>query len=152
MSPSKISRRIFLDRMSWVERMLAQIRALPLEDPQAFLADPRNVATAESCLRRALEAILDAGRHILARGFGKGVSEYRQIASELQDSGVLTAEHKALLAILAGYRNRMVHFYHELSADELFQICAGQLGDLTAVQDALRAWYDRHPELVDPSL
>jgi hypothetical protein len=46
----------------------------------------------------------------------------------------------------------MVHFYHEISADELQQICAGQIGDITAIRAALLAWYDRHQELVDPAL
>jgi uncharacterized protein YutE (UPF0331/DUF86 family) len=152
MSPSKISKRIFLDRLAWVDRMIAQIRALPLADPPAFLADSRNVATAESCLRRALEAVFDVGRHILARGFGKGVSEYKEIASGLQESGVLNSEQKRLLDILAGYRNRMVHFYHEISTDELLQICFGQLGDILEIQDALRSWHDLHPEMIDPAL
>ena len=38
-----------------VDQMLAEIRALPLESQAAFLADRRNIHTAESCLRRALE-------------------------------------------------------------------------------------------------
>ena len=152
MSPSKISKRIFLDRLAWVNRMVAQIRALPLADPTAFMADSRNVSTAESCLRRGLEALFDLGRHILARAFGKGISEYKEIASGLQEMGVLNAGQKRLLDILAGYRNRMVHFYHEISAEELLEICAGQLGDITAIRDALRAWYDLHPELIDLTL
>jgi uncharacterized protein YutE (UPF0331/DUF86 family) len=152
MSPSKVSRRIFLDRLAWVDRMLAQIRALPLADPRDFLADSRNVATAESCLRRALEALFDLGRHVLARGFGKGVSEYKEIASGLKESGVLNSEEKALLDILAGYRNRMVHFYHEISSEELLQICAGQLDDVVKVRDAFRSWYQLHPEMTDPAL
>jgi uncharacterized protein YutE (UPF0331/DUF86 family) len=137
MSPSKISKRIFL--------VIAQITSLPLSDRDAFMSDSRNLWTAESCLRRALEALFDVGRHILAGAFGKGVSEYKEIASGLLECGVLTAEQKAQLSILAGYRNRMVHF-------ELQQICAEQLGDITAIQDALLAWYDRHQELVDPAL
>ncbi|MCS7220425.1 MAG: hypothetical protein RML36_01005 [Anaerolineae bacterium] len=74
--PGKISRRIAYDRLAWVERMLSEIRALPLDSREAFLADRRNIWAAESCLRRALEALLDIGRHILARGFGVGVTEY----------------------------------------------------------------------------
>lgn len=63
----------------------------------------RNLWTVESCLRRALEALFDVGRHILAGAFGKGVSEYKEIASGLLECGVLTPEQKALLSILAGY-------------------------------------------------
>ncbi len=152
MSPAKISRRIFLDRVDWVNRMIAQIRALPLSDRPAFMADARNIWTAESCLRRALEAIFDAGRHTLAKGFGSGVSEYREIADGLAERGVLTEEQASLMRILAGYRNRLVHFYHEVSSEELFQICAAQLGDVIALTDALLQWFNAHPELVDPGL
>lgn len=66
MTAGQISRRVVVDRIAWVERMLNEIRSLPLEDHQAFFADTRNVWTAESCLRRGLEALLDLGRHILA--------------------------------------------------------------------------------------
>ncbi|MGO9412766.1 MAG: HepT-like ribonuclease domain-containing protein [Spirochaetia bacterium] len=57
-----------------------------------------------------------------------------------------------VLKLLAGYRNRLVHFYHEVSHDELYQICSAQPGDVTATRDALREWFDSHPQLVDDAL
>ena len=63
----KISRRVLQDRLNYVEQMIEKITALPLADRAAFFADERNVWTVDSCLRRALEALLDAGRHILAK-------------------------------------------------------------------------------------
>ena len=152
MSPSKISRRVFLDRVAWVERMVDQVRQLPLLTMQSFTGDIRNVLSAESCLRRGLEALFDVGRHILARGFGAGVSEYREIADGLAARGVLTREQGELLKLLAGYRNRLVHFYHEVSTEELYQVCSGQLSDITMLTGALRAWFASHQELVDSSL
>ncbi len=38
--------------------MLAEARALPLGSVEAFRADPRNVAAADSYVRRALEVLL----------------------------------------------------------------------------------------------
>lgn len=72
MTPSFISRRIVKDRLALIDQELHLIRSLPLADRQAFFADVRNARTAESCLRYALEALFDIGRHILAKGFGKG--------------------------------------------------------------------------------
>jgi uncharacterized protein YutE (UPF0331/DUF86 family) len=152
MSPSRISRRIVIDRLAWIERMIAQIRALPVHDRSAFLADSRNVWTAESCIRRALEAVFDLGRHLLARGFGIGVSEYKEIADSLASSDVVSKSHADLMKMLAGYRNRLVHFYHEVSADELFEICSTELADVVLVQNAFRYWVDTHPELIDDKL
>jgi len=152
MTPGQISGRVVSERLAWIERMLARIRSLPLQDKQAFRADPRNVAAAESYLRRALEALLDLGRHILAKGLGYGVSEYKQIAAKLHELHVLAEPERNLLVQLAGYRNRLVHFYHEIGEDELFQICAGELGDLEKVTNAIKRWIRAHPEKMDETL
>ena len=83
MTPGRLSKRVVSDRLSWVERMVQEMQALPLKDQEAFFADRRNIWAAESCLRRGLEALFDLGRHILAKGFGLGISEYKEIASGL---------------------------------------------------------------------
>ena len=69
MTPGRIYKRTVVDRLAWVERMLAEIKELPLHDRDLFFEDRRNLATAESCLRRALEALLALERHMLAKGF-----------------------------------------------------------------------------------
>jgi uncharacterized protein YutE (UPF0331/DUF86 family) len=152
MTPARLSKRVVSDRLAWVARMMAEIRALPLADREAFFADSRNVWAAESCLRRALEALFDLGRHILVKGFALGVSEYKEIASSLEDAGVLAGEEAALLRILAGYRNRLVHFYHEVGPDELYEICAERLPDLERIVAAYRRWLNHHPDRLDETL
>jgi len=152
MSPGKISKRVFADRLSWIDKMIRQIELLPLENYEAFASDQRNIWAAESCLRRSLEALMDLGRHVLAKGFSMGVTEYRQIASGLEEKGILNHTESAKLGLLAGYRNRMVHFYHEISDKELYEICSSQLSDITDVAQAIKRWINDHPELVDSGL
>ena len=152
MSGGRTSARIVADRLAWVDGMVAEVRALPLQDRAVFFSDRRNRWAAESCLRRALEALLDLGRHLLAKRFGDGVSEYREIAQRLQEEGLLSEAEATVLRQLAGYRNRMVHYYHEIGEDELYQICAEQLGDVERVASALRCWLRAHPEALDTSL
>lgn len=152
MMPEPLSRRVLVDRLRWVDEMVAEIERLPLNDARAFLADNRNVFTAESCLRRALEALLDCGRHILAKGFAVGATEYKEVAARLGENGVLSPENTACLRIMAGYRNRLVHFYHEVSHEELYEICSTQLGDITTVANDFRRWIQSRPELLDDSL
>lgn len=132
--------------------MVAGIRALPLVDREQFFADERNLATAESYLRRALEALFDLGRHILAKGFAIGVSEHKEIATALHEAAVLQPLQADLLRTLAGYRNRMVHFYHEVTAEELYEICTHHLGDVEAVASGLRQWLLDHPDRMDDAL
>lgn len=132
--------------------MLREIRALPLGSKNVFMQDFRNVWTAESCLRRALEALFDMGRHIVAKGFGTGVTEYKEIAAALQRHDVISFEEMILMRKLAGYRNRLVHFYHDVNADELYEICVSQLGDVERVAGVLRLWLGNHSELLDEIL
>ena len=152
MTPDKISKHVTSDRLAWVERMLGEIRSLPLDSPQAFFADQRNLWAAESCLRRALEALFDLGRHIIAKGFGLAVSEYKEIASALKEQGVLAQNDAELLRTLAGYRNRLVHFYHEVSPQELYDICSQRLGEVEHLAFVLREWLRQHPAYLDETL
>jgi len=152
MTPTAISKRVVADRLDLIDSLLREIRSLPLENQSGFFADRRNIWSAESCLRRSLEALFDVGRHILAKGFGSGVSEYKEIPLRLQEKTVLTETEAKLLTVLAVYRNRLVHFYHEVSALELFEICSRQLGDLEVIRNAYRRWMKDHPEKVDSSL
>lgn len=152
MMPEPISRRVIVDRLAWVTDMIDEIQRLPLDDREQFLADSRNVYTAESCLRRALEALLDCGRHILAKAFAVGATEYKEIAVRLGEMGVLSPDDANRLRIMAGYRNRLVHFYHEVSHEELFEICSRQLSDITAVADGFRKWVNANEAMIDDGI
>ncbi len=152
MMPGPVSRRVIVDRLGWVAEMVKEIDRLPLDDRDAFLADNRNVFTAESCLRRAREALLDCGRHVLVKAFAIGATEYKEVAARLGQTGVLSSDDTTRLRLMAGYRNRLVHFYHEVSHEELFDICTNHLADVIAVAAGIRNWMESHPELVDNSL
>ena len=110
------------------------------------------MAAAESYLRRALEALLDLGRHVLAKGLGEGALEYKQIALGLRRADVLDEACGEVLYEMAGYRNRLTHFYDEVTTAELFDICAQRSADIRRVRDAMLDWLRRHPELVDGEL
>lgn len=89
MSPGGLSEKVVSERSDWVREMLERIRGLPLYSLDAFTSDHRNVDSAESCLRRCLEALLDLGRHVLAKGFGDAPAEYKAVATRLGERGVL---------------------------------------------------------------
>ena len=143
MTKGKIRREVVTQRILWVREMLAGIRALPTRTKEEFLRKRHHVAAAESYLRRALEALFDLGRHVLAKGFGLPYTEYKEVARGLQETGVLDGQPAQLIERMAGYRNRMVHFYHELTADELYEICHDHLGEIEQVLDAMVEWCRR---------
>lgn len=152
MTPSRLREKVIVERTAWIRKMIEGIQALPFDSKESFLSDPRNVASAESYLRRALEALMDLGRHVLAKGFGKAVTEYKEIPRELHREGVLGPTDTSRMHELAGYRNRMVHFYDEVTADELYHICHDQLGDVERILAAILKWINSNPEFLDRSL
>jgi uncharacterized protein YutE (UPF0331/DUF86 family) len=152
MESGKPNQKVIADRLDFMMRMLADIRSLPLSSLEEFMQDRRNIGAAESCLRRALEALLDLARHLLAKVFGLGVTEYKKVADGLEQHGILSRESARKLRILAGYRNRLVHFYHEVSAEELYLICSEELDDLVNVRDALVDWIKANPQFIDTTI
>lgn len=152
MTPDRLSRKVVTERSDWVREMLERIRMLPLASLEDFASDQRNVDAAESCLRRALEALLDLGRHTLAKGFGDAPAEYRQVAERLGTQGVLMEDEAALFVKMAGYRNRIVHFYDRVSDAELYELCSSRLTDVEVVLGGLHRWIRDHPDMIDSSV
>ena len=152
MSPSKLREKVITERTEWIDNMVAGVKRLQLGSYEEFIESPVTVAAAESYLRRALEALLDMGRHILAKGFGRAVAEYKLISTELEKTGVLTSDTAKMLRILAGYRNRMVHFYHEISSQELYEICTKDMEDIEEVLKGMLTWINEHPEMIDRTI
>lgn len=139
MTTGPVDLKVVSDALASLASCLADLRALPHESLAEFTADRRNPAAAESLLRRALQAIFDLLRHLLAKGQGQGVLQYKQVAALAAQQGLVSEPRLAsLLTELAGYRNRMVHFYTEVSPDELFEILRSDLGDLEAIAEELR--------------
>ncbi len=105
-----------------IEQKLSLIQELPFAlqmlagiEEEEFLKDKRNPAVVESYLRRSLEAMFDIGRHIIAKSYGAKELEYKKIAIELGEKGVVHKEHSRILLKMAGYRDRMVHLYFEVT-------------------------------------
>jgi uncharacterized protein YutE (UPF0331/DUF86 family) len=152
MTPALIRSSVVAERLAWVRRMVSQMRDLPLDTLDTFLEDSRNVGAAESYLRRGIEALLDLGRHILAKGFAVAASEYKEIGLKLVEQGVLCPEDGQLMRRIAGYRNRMVHFYNEVSSKELYLLSTHHVDDIEHLCDVITAWLRQHPEKMDQTV
>jgi uncharacterized protein YutE (UPF0331/DUF86 family) len=152
MTPGLVSEKVVLSKLGALNEMLAGIATLPLASEGAFLADPRMVAAGESFLRRALEALLDLARHILAKGFGDVVPEYAALGPALARHGIVGEEIGARLRVMGGYRNRLVHGYEEVGGAELYRILTRDLRDLAATAETMRAWLAANPDRLDRRL
>jgi uncharacterized protein YutE (UPF0331/DUF86 family) len=139
-SPARIDPAVAATKAEVVRTMLRSIESLPLSSREAFVDHPHAPAAGESYLRRSLEALLDLGRHLLAKGFGVAVVEYKEIPRRLREHGVIDREQETVFISMAGYRNRLVHSYDEVGPEVLFTILTDHQGDIVSITDTLTAW------------
>jgi len=118
-----------LELLRFIEACLKELKPFSTVSVEEFLRDKKNPPFVESYLRRALEAVFDIGRHILAKTYGFKEIEYKVIAKELGERGIISRELSDTLYVMAGYRNRMVHFYREITPEELYSIAINNLKD-----------------------
>jgi len=119
-----------LQLIRFIESCCQELKPFSAVSENEFLSDKKNPPFVESYLRRSLEAVFDIGRHILSKTSGFKEIEYKTIAKELGSNRVVTKELSAVLITMAGYRNRMVHFYREITPPELYQIAKDNLNDI----------------------
>jgi len=140
MTPGDINEQVVSQRASWVLEMIDALRELPLANKEEFFHNKHNLAAAESYLRRSLEALFDIGRHILVKHFAYPAAEYKEIARGLAEKKVIGGTELELMRKMAGYRNRMVHFYHEITPEELHDVCLNHLDELKLLLETLLQW------------
>jgi uncharacterized protein YutE (UPF0331/DUF86 family) len=88
----------------------------------------------------------------LAKGFADGVTEYKEIVTRLHRHGVLNRDETELMYKMAGYRNRLVHLYHEVTELELYQICTDHRNEMLLICNIYQRWLEEHPEKVERKL
>lgn len=126
---SNLNTKLLEDRLGFINEAAIRLKRLSTFSLDEFLRDD-TPAIAESYLRRCLEAVFDIGRHITAKLGGKASVEYKEIARALADKGVISQDCAQTLMLMAGYRNRLVHFYHEVSNQELYKIVRENVVDI----------------------
>jgi uncharacterized protein YutE (UPF0331/DUF86 family) len=135
----EISPKVVGDALEMIATCLRDLRALPQASLDEFLADRRNPAAAESLLRRAIQVYFDLLRHLLSKTSGRGVLEYKELARAAAEDGLIRDPHLARVALqIAGFRNRLVHFYQEVTGEEMYSIVSTDLGDLEKLAEEAR--------------
>jgi uncharacterized protein YutE (UPF0331/DUF86 family) len=125
-----INKEVLRMRISYIEdslRSLERFKGIPFKE---FHSNPDNFRIAFYDLHRALEAIMDIGSHILSRIPGARPSSYKDIPRLLEKHKIIPDDFATTqLTKMAGYRNRMVHFYGEITEKEIHNIIQEELED-----------------------
>ena len=139
MTTGDVSLKVVGDGLALVETHLRDLRELPQSSLAEFVSDRRNPAAAAALLQWTLQALFDVLRHLLAKRLGRGVLEYKELARAAAREGLVRDPHLADAFLeIAGFRNRLVHFYQEVTPEELYGILRTELGDLEGIAEELR--------------
>lgn len=120
-----------LPRIDGITRNMEKLRELGKKSLSEFEERGDVFDLAQHHLRLALEGIFHIGSHILSRLSGARPTSYKEIAQRLGEKGVVKREFADnRLVKMAGFRNRLTHFYHDITPKEIYGIINNDLVNL----------------------
>ncbi len=130
-----------LRRINGIQQETAELKKLA-SIPFGDFKDGVGFKLAQFHLHRALEGIFHISAHILSRIPGGQATEYKEMARKCGEYGIVPKDFSLrALSEMAGYRNRLVHFYAEISPEEIYDIINNRLGDFdTFLKGAKNVW------------
>lgn len=136
-----IEKDVVLKRMNGIEIELAELRRFAEFSFEEFKKE-KGFELGQYHLHRALEGVFNISAHILSRIPGGMATKYRDMAQNLGKFGIAEKQFaETKLTEMANYRNRLVHFYAEVTPEEVYRIIQNDLGDfyifLAAVKKVL---------------
>lgn len=127
--------------VDFVRGNLRRLEGVREQGRDRFLDDEVAQAAATRWLQTAVEALIDIANHVIARE-GLGVPRaYSEAIEILTREGVLPADRRDAFLDMVRFRNRVVHLYDEVIADEIWRIMDSELGDFDAFLAAIAARY-----------
>jgi len=129
MDTSSLNIKLIQERLSHIRASANRLYRLTTLCKDEFLLSPDNIAIAEHHLRRSLEAVLDVGRHLIAKKGWGTPQDYRSIITTLGQRGILPLEFAQKIQGMAGYRNRLVHGYADVTPEEIYDLLVYHLMD-----------------------
>jgi uncharacterized protein YutE (UPF0331/DUF86 family) len=112
-----------------IEANLARLEQLKGYSREDFLADFRNVESAKRLFQVAIEAMIDAVTHVLARKRLPTPAGHAEAFTRLADAGLLPRDHIPTYLVMIKFRNRLVHAYGDVDDAEIYRILHSELGD-----------------------
>jgi uncharacterized protein YutE (UPF0331/DUF86 family) len=127
-----------IPRIDGIQRDIEKLKVLG-ELSLAEFSEEDNFIKAQFYLRQALEGVFNIGTHILSRIPGGRATEYKTIALKLGEVGIVEKSFADQnLKAMAGYRNRLTHFYADVTPEEIHAIINENIGDFDTFLQAIR--------------
>ena len=138
MTKKSLEKDIILKRMNGIQAEIKELRDLakiPFDD----FKDGVGFKLAQYHLHRALEGVFHISAHVLSCIPGAQATEYKELARKLGEYKIIDKNFaETRLVEMAKYRNRLVHFYAEVTSEEIYGILQNSLGDFDLFSVAVK--------------
>lgn len=134
-----LKKEAIIPRMDGILKDLDRLRGFQKLGQENLRTNEDSYALCQFYLRQALEGVFHIGEHVLSRLNGGRATEYKEIAKKLGEAGIVDREFaQTKLSAMAGYRNRLTHFYAEITPGELFVILERDLPDFDVFLSSIK--------------
>ena len=133
-----LNKETILERINGIQEEIAQMEKAGDADFSEYEKSDRYKLAAYH-LHRALEGVFNIGTHILSRIPGGKADEYKQVAQNLGKFNIVPKDFaNNNLTKMAKYRNRLVHLYAQVTAQETYDIIHNNLDDFDIFLSAIK--------------
>lgn len=135
------------DKIQFIRSEVRLLQEIAEDGEASFLDDLTAQHAATRCIQIAVEAMLDAANHIIAReGLGTPKT-YREAMQLLVKHDILPRDGADTFSDMVGFRNRAVHLYDEIEPGEIWKIMTSHLEDFEVFIGALvRRYFEGQAE------
>lgn len=138
MTNQPLERDIIIVRLNGIEGELMELQQLAKLAKEHFTTGDGH-KLAQYHLHRALEGVFNIASHILSRYPGIQAAQYKELAIKLGEKGIVETQFaNTKLTEMAKYRNRLVHFYAQVTPDEIYSVLQNDLPDFETFLSAIK--------------
>ncbi len=118
---------------------MAEIKKLVALNDKDFWSEKKNIAAVKYYLLQAIEAIGSVCIHIAAKKFNKAADSFGECFEILENNGFLEKKLAIKLRKMARFRNKLVHFYWEISDAKILEYARNDLEDFGQFIKAIKS-------------
>ena len=134
------------DHLQRIIKYRNELAGIALKEQNEFINDRLLIAASERLFQLAIESCINIAKKILSlEQFSKPVTPpetYADIFRELGNLGIVTKSFSEKLITMAKFRNRLVHIYWEIDANELYKYLSENLKDFQTFIDQIVKYYN----------
>jgi uncharacterized protein YutE (UPF0331/DUF86 family) len=138
--PPVVNQDIVLRLLANIEGFVSDLRQAEDIDHEMFMRDIRVQRFVERTLQIAIEASMDVTHHIISDEKWREPDSFADAFAVLAENHLLTPEQADRYALIARFRNRIVHYYEKVDPEQVFTIFKKRLGDFDDFVTTIKKW------------